>query len=90
MGSNEEKDDELNIVFIGIIILFVGILGFYYLEKLSLVTAFYEAASVLSTVGASVGPKTQLGKLFSGVYALVSLIFLIVTSARIGNWLLKN
>lgn len=52
--------------------LFVGILGYHYIEGLEWIDAFMEASMILSGMGPSVQIKSTAGKLFSGFYALFS------------------
>ncbi len=59
---------------------FLGMLGYRLLEKMSWLDAFLNAAMILSGMG-PVGPlQTSAGKLFAGCYALFSgLVFISVT-----------
>lgn len=59
--------------------LMMGMLGYLYFEKMSLVDAFVNAAMILSGMGAVSSLKTEAGKIFVGLYALFSgVIFLAV------------
>lgn len=70
-------------LFIGFLIitlsLMIGMLGYWYFEKMSLVDAFVNAAMILSGMGPVSSLMTESGKIFAGFYALFSgIIFLVV------------
>lgn len=70
-------------LFIGIIIILLslglGMMGYIYFEKMSVVDAYENAAMILSGMGPADNMKTVGGKLFAGTYALFSgIIFLVV------------
>jgi len=50
--------------------LFIGMLGYHYLESLSWIDAFLNAAMLLGGMGPVDMPVTSGGKLFAGLYAL--------------------
>jgi hypothetical protein len=52
--------------------LFVGMVGYHVLEKMSWVDAFVNAAMILSGMGPVSSLQTDAGKLFAGCYALFS------------------
>jgi Co/Zn/Cd efflux system component len=57
----------------------LGMAGYVYFEKLSLLDAFLNAAMLLGGMGPVNLPATEGGKLFAGVYALYAgLVFLAV------------
>jgi hypothetical protein len=56
----------------------IGMVGYHVLEQLSWMDAFLNAAMLLGGMGPVDPPHTQAGKLFAGIYALYSGIFLIV------------
>jgi len=57
----------------------IGVLGYMYFEKMSLVDAYENAAMILSGMGPVDALKTIEGKVFAGTYALFSgVIFLLV------------
>jgi hypothetical protein len=60
--------------------LVLGIAGYHYLESLSWLDAFANAAMILSGMGPLAQPQTILGKLFAGCYALYSglAVFIVV------------
>lgn len=59
--------------------LVLGMLGYGYFEKMSLVDAFVNAAMILSGMGPVSTLTTEAGKIFAGFYALFSgIIFLVV------------
>jgi len=59
--------------------LVVGVFGYAYFEKMSLVDAYANAAMILSGMGPLGGLNTTGEKIFAGTYALFSgVIFLIV------------
>lgn len=63
------------------IALVIGMLGYHFLEKMTWVDAFVNAAMILSGMG-PMGPlSTTVGKIFAGCYALFSgLNFILITS----------
>ena len=75
----EEKNtltDIWLVVVISLLLLLIGIFGFRYYENQNWAGAFYETATIMSLVGASHGPQTQSGKIFSGIYNLfVGLVY---------------
>src|SRR6266850_7134411 len=52
--------------------LLLGMAGYHYLEKLSWLDAFVNAAMILSGMGPVAPIQTNAGKLFAGCYALFS------------------
>ena len=52
--------------------LVAGMAGYHYLERLSWIDAFLNAAMILSGMGPLMLPQTSAGKLFAGIYALYS------------------
>ncbi len=52
--------------------LFVGMLGYRVLEKMSWVDAFVNAAMILSGMGPVSSLQSDTGKIFAGCYALFS------------------
>ena len=52
--------------------LFLGMLGYHTLEKLSWVDSFVNAAMILSGMGPVSTLQTDAGKIFAGCYALFS------------------
>jgi hypothetical protein len=50
--------------------LLVGMLGYHFLERLSWIDAFLNAAMLLGGMGPVDAPVTFTGKLFAGLYAL--------------------
>jgi hypothetical protein len=66
-------------IFIILCSLALGMSGYIYFEKMSLVDAYENAAMILSGMGPVDAVKTVGGKLFAGTYALFSgIIFLVV------------
>lgn len=66
---------------LGIIFIFlgVGILGYRYFENMDWVTAYENAAMILSGMGPADPLYTNGGKIFAGTYALFSgVVFLVV------------
>jgi hypothetical protein len=57
--------------FIGLSLL-AGMAGYHWLENLSWIDAYVNAAMILSGMGPLDPPKTDAGKLFAGAYALYS------------------
>lgn len=59
--------------------LYAGMAGYHYIEKLSWVDAYENAAMILSGMGPVNNPTTTLGKIFAGTYAIFSgLIFIVI------------
>jgi hypothetical protein len=59
--------------------LFLGMLGYYYLEHLTWIDALVNAAMILGGMGPVNELRTSAGKLFASFYALYSgIIFLVV------------
>ncbi len=61
-------------VALGLIVvsLLAGMAGYHWLEDLSWVDAYVNAAMILSGMGPLDPPKTTAGKVFAGTYALYS------------------
>jgi hypothetical protein len=55
-----------------LVVLFLGMLGYRSLEKMSWVDAFVNAAMILSGMGPVSSLQTDGGKVFAGCYALFS------------------
>jgi Ion channel len=56
-----------------IVIIFVGGIGFVFIEKMTMVDSFYFTTALLTTVGyGDIAPVTDGGKLFATVYVLVA------------------
>jgi hypothetical protein len=55
----------------------IGMVGYHFLEKLSWIDAFLNAAMILSGMGPVATLQTDAGKLFAGFYALFSGLALI-------------
>ncbi len=62
--------------------LLIGMAGYHWLERLSWLDAFLNAAMILSGMGPVAPIQTTVGKLFAGCYALFS-GFALLTSAGI-------
>jgi len=55
------------------LIIVVGMVGFYYIERMTLVDAFYFTMVLITSVGyGDIRPATQEGKLFTSIYCLVA------------------
>jgi len=55
------------------LIIVVGMIGFYYIERLTLVDAFYFTMVLLTAVGyGDIRPATPEGKMFTSMYCLVA------------------
>src|SRR5207253_8568194 len=62
-----------------------GMAGYHYLEGLSWIDAFANAAMILSGMGPLAPLQTWSGKLFAGLYALYSgLAFILATAIVLG------
>jgi len=90
MKEDEDKHNVNNsiiwlILFSSILLLFFGMIGYSYFENLSWSSSFYEAAAAMSTVGASSGPSSYSGKIFGGLYSLLSIIYIIILGIIIAN-----
>lgn len=60
-----------------------GMAGYMVLEDLSAMDAFLNSAMLLGGMGPVNTPKTEMGKLFAGAYALYAGLVFIVTAALI-------
>ena len=60
-----------------------GMAGYMYFEKLNVIDAFLNAAMILSGMGPVASMQSTGGKLFAGVYAIYSGVFIIATTAVI-------
>jgi hypothetical protein len=60
-----------------------GMAGYMALEDLSAMDAFLNSAMLLGGMGPVNTPKTEMGKLFAGAYALYAGLVFIVTAALI-------
>jgi hypothetical protein len=60
--------------------LLAGMLGYAYLEGMSWIDAFLNAAMILSGMGPVDQLKTSAGKLFAGCYAIYSGVVVLVAS----------
>ena len=56
-----------------------GMIGYHFIEGISWVDAFEEAAMILSGMGPTVPMQSFAGKFFAGCYALYSGLILILT-----------
>jgi hypothetical protein len=63
--------------------LLIGMLGYRYLEQLSWIDAYENAAMILSGMGPMYQPQSVAGKLFAGTYALFSGIAVLVIAGVI-------
>lgn len=75
-------------LFLGVMIiafsLGIGIFGYMHFEKMDLVSAYENAAMILSGMGPVDSMKTESGKIFAGSYALFSgVVFLVVIAVII-------
>lgn len=57
----------------------IGMAGYHFLEKMSWLDAFVNAAMILSGMGPLGSLQTSAGKLFAGCYALYSGLALVTT-----------
>ncbi len=60
--------------------LLAGMAGYHFLESMSWIDAFVNAAMILSGMGPLATPQTFAGKLFAGLYALYSGLLVIVAT----------
>jgi hypothetical protein len=58
----------------------IGMAGYALTEGMSLIDAFVNAAMILSGMGPVAELKTGGGKLFAGIYAIMSGLFLVVAT----------
>jgi hypothetical protein len=70
--------------------LLIGMLGYVFVERLSWVDAFLNAAMLLGGMGPVDAPQTAAGKLFAGIYALYAGLVFIVTAALVVTPLLHR
>jgi hypothetical protein len=77
----------LRSVLVGVVLivgsLIAGMLGYRYLEQLSWIDAYENAAMILSGMGPMYQPQSVAGKLFAGSYALFSGIAVLVIAGVI-------
>ena len=69
------------VVFVISFSLFIGMCGYHYLEKMSWLDAYLNAAMILAGMGPITPLETDSGKLFAGSYALFSGIVFLVAVA---------
>ena len=67
----------LLLIFLLVIILAIGAVGFHYISNLEWLDAFHSAALYLSGLGPIHEIKTQNEKIFSTIYAILASIFFI-------------
>ena len=63
--------------------LYAGMAGYHYLEELSWLDSFLNASMLLGGMGPVTTPLTDTGKLFAGLYALYSGLFVIFVAGLI-------
>ena len=63
--------------------LFVGMIGYHVFERLSWLDSFLNASMLLGGMGPLTPPVTEAGKLFAGLYALYSGLFVIFVAGLI-------
>lgn len=79
------------IIVLTLVLLAIGVLDFYIYNEENWITSFYEAASILSAVGASDTPITPEGKIFAGIYTLVAgLGYIIILSYIVSSYLERS
>lgn len=61
--------------------LFIGMIGYHSFEELPWTDSFLDASMILSGMGPVSKMQTSGGKIFSGIYALLSGIFFLITIA---------
>lgn len=57
--------------------LFVGTLGYHFIEGMGWIEAFYNASLIMSGMGPAEGLVSDAGRLFASLYALYSGFFLV-------------
>jgi hypothetical protein len=62
-----------------IVSLFIGMMGYHYLESMPWLDAFLNAAMIMGGMGPVDAIRTSSGKLFAGIYALYSGLVLLVS-----------
>jgi len=85
-NNNHNKDQIRNnywkwlgiILIFGIVLLIIGILGYYLFDEENWVEAIYNASSVLSGVGAADIPVTDSSRIFASIYSLFTQLFYVV------------
>ncbi len=60
--------------------LVIGVAGYAFFEGMSLVDAFVNAAMILSGMGPMGELKTSAGKVFAGLYAMLSGLIIIIAT----------
>ena len=93
MGNNKNKKENIFrsfwfVLIFTIVVLLIGILGFYIFHRENWIDAFYNTAGVLSTIGTSDTIDSPQAKLFSGVYFLfVGLLYIFILQFAITSYL---
>lgn len=59
-------------VFLIVVALYIGMLGYHVFEKMSWIDSFLNASMILSGMGPATNLVTNAGKIFAGLYALFS------------------
>ena len=60
--------------------LLAGIAGYHFIERMSWIDAFFNAAMIMGGMGPADEMHSNAGKIFAGIYALYSGLFLIAVT----------
>ena len=71
-------------------LLTVGMVGFHYFAGLNWVESFQSTAFYISGLGANVELPTDAGKIWSGVFAIISTTTLVGISVNIVSHIIEN
>ena len=92
----KEKDNDnskffsnfLTIFLLCLVVLIIGVLGFYIFNNQNWIDSFYNASTTMATVGATITPYNDEGKIFAACYSLFTgLFFVYILAFFIGSWL---
>ncbi len=95
-NKNNERTDRLwywfyILLFISIVVLGIGVLGYYVYHHRDWIDAFYNATAVMSGVGAADTPNGHAAQLFASFYTLgIGFFYITIITAFIITVLSEN
>lgn len=66
------------LIIFGIVLLLIGILGYYLFNHHNWIDAIYDASMVMSGVGATDIPSSDTSRIFGAIYSLVTQLFYVI------------